>query len=110
MDTALMAKIAAIPLGKSFGTRGPDTYAFIVHRPEGLVVECGWTVPETDSDDPESYSYNPFKGRTATPAWIGRRQVCTSAPEAAAVYTAYKEAVSRSRVVEGGETIGSVCR
>ena len=110
METTLRDRIQTIPLGKSLGLRGAETYAFVARRPEGLVVECGWTVPEAHDDDADSYAYNPFKGVRATPPWVGRRQVCATPEEAADVYSAYKQAVAVRRLPAGGEVIGSVSR
>jgi len=103
--------VRALPVGKSFGFRRRDVYALICHRPlEGLVVECGWVVPETYDDDPSSYGYNPFRDRLDTPAWVGRRYVCSSAVEAAEVYAGYKTAIHSRQIPCRGEPIGSVQR
>jgi|RhiMethySRZTD1v2_1073278.scaffolds.fasta_scaffold896908_2 hypothetical protein len=110
MEATLITTIEAIPPGQSWGVRKADTYAIVANRPEGLVVECGWTVPEQYDDDPESYGYNPFKGRAATPAWIGRRQLCATATDAATVYVAYKTAITQRAMPRGGDIIGSVRR
>jgi len=110
MDAALMQKIAAIPEGKSLGARTAETYYLVARRPEGLVVECGWTVPEQHQDDADSYTYNPFKGRAVTPPWVGRRAVCVSAAEAVEVYAGFKAAVLSRQIPSTGETIGSVTR
>ncbi len=101
--------LCTIPSGKSLGHRDTDTYYFVALRPEGLVVECGWTVPETYDDDPSSYNYNPFRNREETPAWVGRRQGCQTPEEALAVFQDYKMAV-QTKCLPHGAHIGSVVR
>ena len=108
--TELEQKIQRIPAGKTLSIRTADTYVQVANRPEGLVVECGWVVPERHEDDANSYTYCPFKGRSETPPWVGKRYAASGLADAATIYADWKEAVAGRRVPTGGEKIGSVIR
>jgi hypothetical protein len=112
MDTTITEygnKIAAIPVGKTFGVRGQNQFCFVRREGSGFEVWCGWEVPESYDDDYESYSIHPFKPERPRP-WVGKTHKTDSADDAATVYLEYKTAVAERRQPKTGTTVGSVVR
>lgn len=109
MTNEYAEKIAAIPVGKTFGTRAENQFCFVRREGSAYEVWCGWVVPEAYDDDYDSYSIHPFKPERPQP-WVGKQFQTESPEEAATVYLEYKAAVGARQAPKTGKTVGSVAR
>lgn len=111
----LETKIANIPAGKTFGVIGHQRTYIVRKTSDGRYqIEAAWEVPESYDDDPESYTYHPFKSASGKPrfgvCWVGRRVTTNDISVAAATYEKFKAALLSYAVPTEGEIIGSVSR
>jgi hypothetical protein len=109
--TSLTARdFDSIAEGRAKATKGPGRFVSCTRRGGRLVLECGWIVPEADSDDPGSSTDQPFRDGMPT-AWVGRRLTTDDPDVALATFDEWKGTVlSATPRPLGGERIGSVYR
>lgn len=108
--TELATKIASLKPGYLHGTNIPGKRGGVYVRPKNGAYECEtcWIVPEAHADNPTSFAARADIKYGA--CYVGRRQMCETADEAAAVYVAMKEAREKHQPYAFGEKFGNVER